>query len=360
MFLGFTATVGSGRDGDMDGITSGRLRALTGQCALGLVLALAACGGEDVATRELELFATYTNTSTSLGPSIDLGSASPEIDVSRIVLTVEPPVDGRVQIVLSNLKFFDSKSAFKVELQTGVKTEEFRTTSEEYVQDVENTLEPRSRQKTSVILVLDVSLSLGDEIQNVKQYAQDFIDLVMARSEVDATVDTDIGIVGFSDALFELPLTNDADSAKQFIEGLRESGRETKLYEAAELAADMMSTVDDTDGRAVVIFTDGNNNSCDLGGCTVERAVEKLEVLEGVSVFVIAFTGNQELDRRALELLAVGGSIEFPKSPKNLEEVFGRFAQTVSEIYTLVYDRNDSLFEEPIELRFTFEASRIK
>jgi Mg-chelatase subunit ChlD len=317
----------------------------------GMLLPFSGCDwlfGDDV--KEFTLLADYTN---PIGghPDIDLveEDRSSEIDLSgSSTETIES--QGRVRIQIGNVRFRNNDTVYEIVDEDGVITEEERENG--FVRDVENQLERDRSQSISIVLVLDVSSSLGDDVSRVKDYAVEFVETIFAQAEGSVNV----GVVGFSDFVDSSPLTQNANSLNSFIQSLPEDRDETKLYQAVDVAVDMIQNVN-SDGRAIVVFTDGTNNSWDDERYSTIGYVEtRLNELENTSSYAIGFEGRGNLDRTALGRLAVGGETEFPESSDELQNVFNRFARTVSSVYTFIYDTNDSQFSGVRRLRFTFRA----
>src|SRR5690606_9149462 len=96
--------------------------------------------------------------------------------------------------------------------------------------------------------------SLGADVQSVKAYANDFIDIVFNEN-----LNSRIAIVGFSQNVSIFPLSNNTTAAKNFVNSLQ-SQDATKLYEAIDAGIDILDA-SIFDGKALIVFTDGRNNA---------------------------------------------------------------------------------------------------
>lgn len=284
---------------------------------------------------------------------VDLESASAPVDVQDLsveVLSSEP----RVQIAVNNVKFRDGQSAYAV---TDIKTGEYRSTTESYFNDSENALDFDFSQSNSIVVVLDVSSSLGEQVDEVKEFAKSFVSTVLT----DSIGTTEVAVVGFSGFVAASEFSSTEASVHSFIDALEEGINETKLYQAIGEGVDLIESRTDVDGRALLVFTDGANNSWDSTDFEFPDLVTKeLDQLNDVNLFVIGFEGTGDVDPPALRRLAMDSTVEFPRTAGDLDRVFKRFARQISSLYRFVYDRNKSRTSTAKDLRFYFKAERIQ
>ncbi len=113
------------------------------------------------------------------------------------------------------------------------------------------------------------------------------------------------------------------------------------------------------DGRALVTFTDGKNNSwSEVTKYSTPDLVYNRLVASTVSSYTIGLKGkNEGVDEAELSRLAVRGLFKFPSNITELSPVFQKFANSVAATYVLVYDRNISQIINPIKLRFTINTT---
>ena len=131
------------------------------------------------------------------------------------------------------------------------------------------------------------------------------------------------------------PFTSDAGELKQAIEKLSASGR-TALYDAIAAALDHLK-----EGRferkILIILSDGGDNAS-------RRDFQKLLVAAqqaSVTLYTIGFYEPESADRnpKVLKRLAeaTGGEAYFPRSEKELHEIWRRTASGIRNQYTLGY-----------------------
>jgi hypothetical protein len=257
----------------------------------------------------------------------------------------------RVCLTINNVRLKDELGIYNIEKQADVVTEELR--NGKWEQDLENKLSITKTQNLSVVLVLDYSSSLGQDIIKVKQYASSFIDYINQQNN-----GAKVGIVTFSNTVNTYPPSSNYSLVKNFLNSQPAGADETKLYEAMDAGINLFQN-STAEGKALVTFTDGRNNSWSQTIFSTETAVRnKLNQTIGnpaslISSYTIGLNGKGGIDESTLSALAVNGGISAiaPDADK-LEKLFTKFANSVSAIYTMVYNRNASIISNDIQLRF--------
>jgi Mg-chelatase subunit ChlD len=309
--------------------------------------------------KKLYLYGNYSNFTvnsnrTPIGPALalDLSKTSRAVQISTgQAPTVTNAANNRVLLSFNNVRFRDELGIYE---KLSVVTEEFR--NGKWESDVENTLDVRPTQSLDYILVLDQSSSLGTgDAALVKQYANQFIDNVAAKG-----IAARVGVVAFSDRIESMPLTQPASYAtvKAFI-NQRQGTDATKLYEAIDTGINLLSA-SNAEGRALVVFTDGRNNAWSdtkyqtvqyISGRLAQSGVNRVSK---ISSYTIGLEGKGGVDRDALASLAQNGGIsEIASDGGALDKVFQKFAASVTTVYSLVYNRNNSPLSELLPLRFS-------
>ena len=298
----------------------------------------------------VEIFATYSNPNGTPALNIDRAKLPPIVNVANVQSLTNSTNCRPTRVCLSirNVRFQDSYSnAYELVTQNT-----FEINGGKFIQDVENQLTVTTSRTLDFVLVLDVSNSLGADLAKVKQYANDFIDQVKAKSP-----SSNVGIVTFSRAIETLPLTNDFASAKSFIQN-KTGVDETRLFEAIDTGLKLL-TNSSADGKAILIFTDGiNNASSDPAKYqTINYISDQLKKTTGtpVSSFAIGLDGSTAsgaLQSQLAGLTSNGGFYEVAPNSSVLQSTFAKFANSISAVYTFTYDRNDSRTSTPIDLKF--------
>lgn len=196
----------------------------------------------------------------------------------------------------------------------------------------------------AVVLVLDVSLSLGDDFNNVIEYAKEFIDIVK-----DNNPNAKIGIVDFASEVHSLSLTTNGIEVKNYINDIIQ-GNYTSLYDAMAQGYSLVKD-EDAEGKALVTFTDGRDNYSQM---TVTELDSLLRDDPALTSFTLGLEGRGGVEEEILKDLAISGQYQLASSISDLQDTFRLFGNLVSDVYRVRYTRNDQIITEPRKIRFTF------
>lgn len=342
------------------------------KCTLFLILTLclflnSGCGDdncEDTGKFEAQLHVEYTN---SMGGDPNLSestnqSSSEEINIINPVQ--EDEVNGRIFLNYPAVTFKNDKDVFTLkDIRLDRKTED-----DCWIQDDENSLTFEVSKSLDIVLVLDVSSSLGDNIKEVKESSEEMVDIIL-----DENPAAKIAVVKFSRGNVETQFSSDRDMLQDFIGSettfdspndplapyTLEGRNETGLYEAINKAITILNN-SNADGKGILTFTDGvSNHQFDPTYQNSEEIIEEMESLN-IANYTIGFEGNQSnIDKAALESIAINGDFSFPQDINQLKEIFEKFSNNVAAVYDIVYETNNSPLEEPLSLRFLFDIEKI-
>ena len=306
-----------------------------------------------------KLSATYNNTKEN-GPSLtlDLNNSSEIINVESTPIITE--INGRIQINYPAVTLKKNKEIYKID---DISTE---VSSICWIVDDENKLTWTYSKSIDIVLVLDVSSSLGENIETVKSSAKNVVNNILNQNPLAkiAIVKFSRGNVStnFSSSKIELtsfinnnPLYNSPDIGSYPLEGRNE----TALYEAIAEAIFLLNT-SNARGKGILTFTDGVNNfHFNPENQFPEKIIGEMKISE-IANYTIGFDGNQGgVDKLALEKISVNGDFSFPKSTSDLNQVFESFSNNVATVYDLIYNTNTSELAEPIKYRFLFKTTKI-
>ncbi|MEK6480317.1 vWA domain-containing protein [Catalinimonas sp. 4WD22] len=258
------------------------------------------------------------------------------------------------EVVIDNFRIIDN-SNYNYEI-TDIRAYEHRDELNDWKEDVEFRMEYETIEDLSVVLVLDRSESLGEDFENVKQYASNFVTQIFAETD-----QLQVGVVDFADDVNMLPLTSNASVVNDYITNL-EQGRFTTLYEAVNMGVKSLSEVD-AEAKAVIIFTDGtdNNSNPEYSPQFLSNKIKESEGNSKIISFTIGLEGKGGVDREVLNALTLNGGVAtFPNSVNELERVFENFSSGIANVYNLTYTRNRQPIpkESPVKLRFNIQTRR--
>jgi Ca-activated chloride channel family protein len=325
--------------------------------ALLLTLLFAGCESNDPSGgKTFNIFLEYWNT-TGRNPEIKFKeqntSKEIKIDFSQ---TFEGQAEGNLlsKVIIDNFKIVDKdNNNYTID---AIKAYEFRNNTS-WKEDVEFKVDYTQSQDVGVmVLVLDRSESLGADFEKIKQYAIEFVDQTFTSHP-----EVKIGVVDFSTTVNSLPITNNKESIKNYISGLKPD-RFTALYEAMDQGVDMLLR-SSAQSRILVTFTDGSDNLSNPA-ITMESVLNRIKSdhnTNKIRGFFIGLSGDGGLDTTLpTKLTSSGWIVSVPTSAAQVRDVFNKFGRLISNVYHLTYTRNQAVIprNSPITLRFDIHASK--
>ena len=309
---------------------------------------------EPTPKNEFELYIDFWNPDGD-NPEIsfDASITSPEIkiDFTRTFAGfADPPF---TKVIIDNLRIINNEN-INYEIQE-INAYEYREELGGWKHDVEFTMSYEPIEDLNVMLVLDASQSLGEDFPKVKEYAISFVDSIFGTVPV-----VKIGVVAFSDTILVQELSSDKFEVINYISNI-EQGLFTSLYDAINVGIDTLQN-NTAESKSLLIFTDGTDNNSDpeiTYNYLLNKLVNDPNVVK-INSFTIGLEGKGGVDRPVLELLATNGGIaEFPENVDQLGIVFSRFSKSISNVYNLIYTRNQQQIPKssPAKLKFVINAN---
>ena len=175
----------------------------------------------------------------------------------------------------------------------------------------------------SVVLAMDRSGSMEEEIEDAKQAASTFVRLMGGNDQA--------ALVSFStEVTTEHGFTNDKNSLIGAISKLKARGG-TALYDAALVSADLLARV--TGRRAIILLTDGRDKD---SHATVDDVVRRFSSL-GIPIYAIGLGTEVEEDNLRAISQASGGRYFFSPSSSDLEEIYRLISTLLRHSYRITY-----------------------
>jgi len=185
----------------------------------------------------------------------------------------------------------------------------------------------------SVIVMLDTSGSMTVALDLVKRAAEEFLMRLLPDDQAQ--------VGAFNDKIEfhpKLEFTSSRDQLVGFLKDL-DFGYPTRLYDATD---ESLARLENLDGRkAVLVFTDGDDNSSHVGlGKVIDRARDKDVMVYAVGLVNDYFNGQQRVRSepdRGLKKLAeeTGGGFFLLKKTAELNTTFTRVAEELHSQYIL-------------------------
>lgn len=195
--------------------------------------------------------------------------------------------------------------------------------------------------RVAVILVLDVSSSLGNDFAKVQEYATEFVNIIAENQQ-----NAQIGIVNFATEVDFQNITANYESLREYISQL-EQGEYTALYDAMDRGINLLGE-SDFNAKVLVTFTDGRDNY----SSTTPDSLRQLLTSSNVKSFTMGLEGKGGVEGHILEDLAVNGRYQLTRSIGDVQEAFQAFGEEISKAYRISYIRNDQVIAEPRLIRF--------
>ena len=265
--------------------------------------------------------------------------------VSKVSTREDSAIRLNARLVNLNVKVFDKDGRPIPRL----KPENFTVLEDNIPQEV--TYFQPVAAPVNLLLLLDLSGSIGSKLQIMKKAAKKFVDS-LAR-------DDKIAIATFTTRFHSVcDFTNDKGLLKTRVDAIVNPGGDTALYDAAWSALDSLDR-NSNSRNALVILTDGVDSAFipDEQGSKREFADLMMRVEEEeATIYPIYFDTEPQVvggaytpqvfakARRQLEALAdeTGGSYFKASRTEDLDQVYKRVAAELHSFYSLAYSAKDA------------------
>jgi Ca-activated chloride channel homolog len=200
--------------------------------------------------------------------------------------------------------------------------------------NVEQTIKIFRREDipVSMGIIIDNSGSMRDKRSKVAAAA---LDLVRASNPQD-----EVFIVNFNDdAYLDQPFTNDIKKLENVLDRIDSKGG-TAMRDAISMSIDYVKDKGKKDKKVLIVVTDGNDNTSNIGLEELVRKAQQSDVL----IYSIGILSEEEprearKAKRALHDLAIasGGLDYYPKDLAEVDKITPEVAHEIRNQYTLAY-----------------------
>lgn len=220
--------------------------------------------------------------------------------------------------------------------------------------DAFTVLEDGKPQEIKVFRREDVPVSLGLIIDNSgsmrdKRAKVEAADLALIK---ESNPDDEVFVVNFNDEAFlDLPHNkNFTNNIKELEEALTrvDSRGGTAMRDAVRMSIDHLKEKAHKDKRALIVITDGNDNSSIVTLENLVKAAQQSEVL----IYAVGLLGEEERReaqraQRALKALAdaTGGEAFFPKDAADVDKIAHQVARDIRNQYTIGYSSTNTAMD---------------
>jgi len=220
--------------------------------------------------------------------------------------------------------------------------------------DAFTVLEDGKPQEIKVFRREDIPVSLGLIVDNSgsmrdKRAKVEAANLALIK---ESNPDDEVFVVNFNDEAFlDLPHNKDfTNNLKELEEALTrvDSRGGTAMRDAIRMSIDHLKEKAHKDKKALVVVTDGNDNSSVVTLENLVKAAQQSEVL----IYGIGLLGEEERReaqraQRALKALgeATGGEVFFPKDVTEVDKIAHQVARDIRNQYTIGYTPSNTALD---------------
>lgn len=307
------------------------------------------------------LYADFTNNGNSQTLILDETRTDGPIQIeNQVTLTT---VGSRYNFEFSGVTFLQGDNVFEVNNILSQKFEEGQ-----WQVDSENFLDYEPSKSLDIVLVLDVSSSLGANLADIKNSARQVLDQIFNNNS-----NAKVAIVKFSRGNVASALSSNEFELSQFISQTStytdnqlgggtyqlENQNETALYEAMLTGIEILNN-SNARGQGLITFTDGANNfQFDANNDDRQVVINQLNQSD-IRSYTVGFVGNaDEVNDQALSDLAIRGRFSKPTSINELDQVFTSFSNSIGAVYDLIYDTNNAPFNGTKSYRFLIDLDQV-
>lgn len=278
-------------------------------------------------------------------------------DTTVFFPTVE---DNKVVIRIPNIRLSDEDFNYTAQCVTIEERDDTRPANDRWFEQTEfKNQEEFSQTRMATQLVVDVSSSLGEDREKVKQYVLDFAEQTLSNNGGRGY----IGLTLFADTVITYPFTNQVTDISTALNSFPYPDLNAQTFTRLSdgilsgLAA-LEEAALDVDDRVLVAFTDGNDN-----GSNNPTGNQQMIMGSEFPRYMIGLKGKGlEYNTNYLKSLASNENFFVEaEDADELQERFNDINELIANIYTVIYNRSTQTFnpdiDEPISLRAIFYAS---
>ncbi len=289
--------------------------------------------------QKFTLYGIYHHSPGSV-PGFTISEMPEEISVTEVNANLVVPY---VDLTFEGLKMADQESSYLID---EIIVEE-KNENGEWQFDSEFTVSQNNHTDLGVVLCLDSSESLGSDFENVKTYANQFVEDIFNITSNAAQ----IAVISFSTDTSVLQFQSQQYIVNNFI-STREQGQFTRMYDAIQGGINLFEWSNNAfDSQAIVTFTDGKNN---LSAITNYNVLTEQMNNKGIRSYTVGLRGNDDISESILDSLAVNGEYQPAESVEDLSEIFTGFSRQITDVYNVVYTRTSEYTNK--EVRITILA----
>lgn len=305
----------------------------------------------------------YTNYSGQ-APTAEIIPANTDNRVKYDTTDFTPVQQGNKMVIqIPNLRLSDSEFNYIAECVTIEEFDPNRPSNDRWFEQTEfKNQRDFSETKIATVLALDLSSSLGEDRETIKQYARDFAEQILTTTSNESFV----GLSLFADTVITYPFTNSIADIEEALNTFPapdlDAQTSTRLSDGIIAGLEALDGANlDVADKVLVAFTDGNDNGSNNPTINAQAIMDS-----PYPRYMIGLKGKGvEYNTNYLKSLA-SSSTFFAEAENtiDLQSKFNDINELIANIYTITYNRSTQSFTEgvdaPIKLRAIFYAKPYK
>lgn len=319
------------------------------------VFLLAGCEDNTLWVGEYEsIYLSYSKPSSASAPVVSLKKVTSFVDETGLNISAELTANDLIRINLKGVKVRGKKFPYTIEnfSVTECSDDLFECNGKDWIDQSEFTSGSEVKKSAmSVILVLDMSQSIGNNITKLKSYAKTFItDLLQSNP------DSEVGLILFSKNYTFYPFKkgDELSALLTAIDQYTDYQPQTQLYGSVQEGLNQLQN-GIHENKVLVAFTDGGDNATDNPGAVVSSIGNS-----NIPRYSIGIKGD-DFRRDVLQNVASNKTnIVVAKDYDDLSNVFSEINGLINSVYDIEYLRSAQVLPDDIYIRFKFRVKKAK
>lgn len=222
------------------------------------------------------------------------------------------------------------------------------------LQDEFNNTSSESKTDVALVLVLDMSTSLGQLVDDIKLYAKNFVKTVTNSTKLST-----VSVIFFSgrNNILQTKFFNSKNVSELYniIDKYADFRDRTALFHATLEGTKSLDSLKFNGTKTLVVFTDGGDND------TNNPDQAKSHIYNNSHERICIGFEGKDFDKIDLKSIASNTSnYVTAKKRKALQKKFNEVAKKVTSVYRYNYNRSDQLLSNSVSVKYELKTKKIK
>lgn len=264
------------------------------------------------------------------------------------------PVNNGVDIVIPGVRIRTKNHNFEIvrfKIDEKDSNDECYSFEDEFAND-------QSSFQTNIasVLVLDMSTSLLNNIDDLKSYAKEYANFV-----VNSSPSSTVAVVFFSDRdvieSTQFFTSSDIGQLDDLIDNFTNYQERTALFQAVQSGIELLENLSFEGEKSLVAFTDGGDNDSN----NPSQLINQINSSD-IEKFAIGLRGADFEEESLRSIVSEESNFEVAEDINSLQNIFRIIGRGVISVYEIRYRRSDQLLStsESVDIRISFESQRIE